>query len=102
MLEMKSPMRVRRTSLNNRPARATGPAWHALSAEETLRRLEAQAGGLSSEEAARRLAAHGPNRLPAPQRTGPLGRFLAQFDNLLIYVLLGSAVITLFLGHTVD
>lgn len=46
-------------------------------------------------EAARRLASHGPNALPEPPRRGPLPRFLAQFRNVLIYVLLASAVVTM-------
>ena len=45
---------------------------------------------------------HGPNRLPAPPRRSALLRFLDQFRNLLIYVLLGSAAVSLALGHPVD
>jgi magnesium-transporting ATPase (P-type) len=39
-------------------------------------------------------ASHGPNRLPEPPRRSALLRFLLQFHNILIYVLLGAAVIT--------
>ena len=52
--------------------------------------------------AARRLAAHGPNRLPEVRAHGPLMRFLAQFHNVLIYVLMGAAVVTGALQHWVD
>jgi len=58
--------------------------------------------GLSAEEAARRLAAHGPNRLPEADRPGPLRRLARQFTGLLIQVLLGAAAITAMLGHWVD
>ncbi|MCR9221811.1 MAG: HAD-IC family P-type ATPase [Alphaproteobacteria bacterium] len=60
------------------------------------------AQGLEAAEAARRLAAHGANRLPEAKRRGPLLRFLAQFHNLLIYVLLAAAAVTAVLGHLVD
>ena len=38
-------------------------AWHALAAEEVLKSLQARDQGLTSEEAARRLAEVGPNQL---------------------------------------
>jgi magnesium-transporting ATPase (P-type) len=85
------------------PAQDAGPLpWHALPAEEALRRLGAGPAGLAAAEAARRLAEHGPNRLPSAQPRGPLRRFLAQFDNLLIYVLLAAAMVTALLGHPLD
>ncbi len=78
------------------------PDWHALPIEEVFDRLNARPEGLSHREAERRLAEHGPNRLPEPRRRGPLVRFLLQFHNVLIYVLLVASVITALLGHWVD
>ena len=78
------------------------PQWHTLAGAEALEQLGSQPQGLVEAEAQRRLAEQGPNRLPLPQRRGPLLRFLAQFRNLLIYVLLGAAVITALLGHWID
>jgi magnesium-transporting ATPase (P-type) len=75
---------------------------HTQSAQSCLAALDAGPEGLGTEEAARRLAAHGPNRLPEASRRGPLMRFLAQFHNVLIYVLLGAAVVTAGLQHWVD
>jgi magnesium-transporting ATPase (P-type) len=80
---------------------ATQP-WHALSPEETIRLAASGADGLTAKEADERLQKFGPNALPAPPKKGPLLRFLAQFANLLIYVLLASAVVTALLGHAVD
>jgi magnesium-transporting ATPase (P-type) len=57
---------------------------------------------LSDDEAARRLAAVGPNRLPQAESRSALRRFLAQFNNPLIYVLLAAAVVTAALDHWVD
>jgi calcium-translocating P-type ATPase len=48
------------------------------------------------------LTRYGPNRLPEARSRGPLRRLLAQFHNVLIYVLLGAAVVTGSLQHWVD
>ena len=77
-------------------------AWHALSADEVLLRQQTTATGLGDAEVARRLAATGPNRLPPPRRRSPYFRFLRQFHNVLIYVLLAAALITLFMAHWLD
>lgn len=58
--------------------------------------------GLSETEAAHRLATLGPNSLPQAPPKNPLRRFLAQFHNVLIYVLIGAAVMTASLGHWID
>ena len=76
--------------------------WHAIDVDETYRRLESAAAGLDAGEAEDRLARHGPNRLPEATSAGPLRRFLSQFDDLLIYVLLAAAAVTAVLGHFVD
>ena len=45
-------------------------AWHALSVDEALARLESDQGGLTDEEVSQRLSEYGPNRLPeAPPPT---------------------------------
>jgi len=80
----------------------TPPSWHTLAIDETLDRLDTSASGLAGEIAASRLADHGPNRLPEPPRRGALMRLLAHFHNILIYVLLGAAMITALLGHWID
>ncbi|QEM80274.1 cation-transporting P-type ATPase [Halomonas binhaiensis] len=75
---------------------------HACLPEDILAQYRSEADGLSSEEAKVRLAAQGPNRLPAPPRRHPFLRLLAQFNNALIYMLLGSAGITALLQHWID
>lgn len=75
---------------------------HGLTAGETLARLQTDAGGLSTAEASTRLAEVGPNRLPAPPRRPPLLRFLAHFNNVLIYFLLAAALAAFLLGHGID
>ena len=75
---------------------------HAVSKDDALRSLHAVETGLTSAEATRRLAEHGPNRLPDPPKRSTLLRFLAHFHNVLIYVLIASAAVTAALQHWVD
>lgn len=76
--------------------------WSAVSFETALERLDSSSAGLSDAEAARRRAHYGPNRLPSGRRRSALVRFALQFHNVLIYVLIGAAVIAALLGHWVD
>jgi len=78
------------------------PAWHALAVDAALARLGSAETGLAPDEAARRLAETGPNRLPGAKRRHPLLRFALHFHNVLIYVLLGAAAVTAALGHLLD
>lgn len=77
-------------------------AWHARTGAETLKLLATSDQGLSSAEAAARKRRYGPNQLPAAARRSPLLRFLAQFNNALIYFLLAAAVAAWVLDHRVD
>jgi len=76
--------------------------WHTLTPAEVQEALQSGTKGLSDAEAARRIAQYGPNRLVPPKRRGPLMRLLMQFHNVLLYVMMGAAVITAFLGHWID
>ena len=75
---------------------------HARPFGACLESLGVTEAGLSSVEAVDRLACHGPNLLPQVHARGPLRRFLAQFNNVLIYVLLAAAAVTGALQHWVD
>ena len=76
--------------------------WHDLSQEQALSELRATSSGLSDAEVDQRKVRYGPNRLPEPPRRRLIFRFLLQFHNILIYVLLGAAAITALLNHLVD
>ena len=75
---------------------------HALSADDVCAALDSGLPGLTSEEARQRLETTGPNRLPTGKKEGILKRFFKHFHDMLIYILLGAAVITAALGHWVD
>ena len=76
--------------------------FHAQAVSEVLSALNTTQAGLSSAEVTKRRAEHGPNRLPEPPRRSGLVRFLLQFHNILIYVLLASAGVTALLQHWID
>ncbi|MEX2481228.1 MAG: HAD-IC family P-type ATPase, partial [Gammaproteobacteria bacterium] len=77
-------------------------AWHARDITAVQDALATTPEGLNAEAHAERIERYGPNRLPAPKTRGPLRRFLAQFDNLLIYILIVAALVTSLLGHWID
>jgi magnesium-transporting ATPase (P-type) len=74
-------------------------AWHAVPADQVIGRLNTDpATGLDAVEASRRLSQYGPNRLPEGKQRGPLMRFFAQLNNILVYVLLGAGFVKLMVG----
>ncbi|MEW8628170.1 MAG: cation-transporting P-type ATPase [Candidatus Thiodiazotropha sp.] len=77
-------------------------SWHSETIESCLRRLNTSKKGLQAKDATERLERYGSNRLEPPQRRGPLMRFILQFHNVLVYVLLFAAVMTGVLDMWVD
>ncbi|MEW5983839.1 MAG: cation-translocating P-type ATPase [Acidobacteriota bacterium] len=78
------------------------PAWHAMHAEAVFARLQSTATGLSSAEAAARLARHGPNEIQAAERVSPWSILLQQFKNVLIVILLIATALSAVLGHGLE
>ncbi len=76
--------------------------WHTLDPATVLSRLGANDRGLSEKETAERLQHHGRNSLTPQKKRGSLLRFLQQFHNVLIYVLLATGLVTAALGHWID
>ncbi|MFZ5564807.1 MAG: cation-transporting P-type ATPase [Thermodesulfobacteriota bacterium] len=78
-------------------------AWHGLTARDAIAALETHATkGLSEKEAADRMAAFGANELTRKKGLSPLTRFLLQFKQPLVIILLAAALITFFLAEYVD
>src|SRR6516162_5173297 len=89
---------IEATNANNDAA-----AWHAISDGDVIKRLTTDSEkGLDSAEVSPRLQKYGPNRLPEGKKRGPFMRFLAQFNNILVYVLLGAGFTKLMLNLWVD
>ncbi len=76
--------------------------WYALKGSDVLSTLQTTEQGLAQQEAEKRSTQYGANRLTPAQKRGAFLRFLLQFHNVLIYVLLGAGLITAFLQHWLD
>ncbi len=75
---------------------------HSVSAEDALKLLDVTADGLSSEAVQSRIDAVGLNRLAEQPPESLWKRFFKHFHDMLIYVLLAAAVITVLLEHWID
>ena len=82
----------KKDSSDNRP-------WHAGPPDAICEALVSTEQGLSPQEAKLRLAQYGLNRLTPAAGRGPFKRFLSQFHNVLIYVLLIAAGVTATIEH---
>ncbi|MGF7047713.1 Ca2+-transporting ATPase [Paenibacillus sp. DS2015] len=77
--------------------------WYSKSKEEVLQELQVNATtGLTSEEAKSRLEQYGANKLKGKPKKGLIFLFFAQMKDMLIYVLLGAAIVTLAIGEFMD
>jgi magnesium-transporting ATPase (P-type) len=76
--------------------------WHGVPVQEAFDILESSPEGLTSRQASKRLETLGPNLLAQTKKRGPLLRFVLQFHNVLIYVLLAAAAITALLQEWID
>jgi magnesium-transporting ATPase (P-type) len=98
-----SPAEVAALSADRCEGESAEDHWHALSADDVLRRLAVHArSGLTEEQIEARRKTHGPNALPeTPPR--PVWRLFArQFASPLIYILFAAAVMAVALGHHGD
>ncbi len=78
-------------------------SWHVKTVTQAIAALDADPSkGLDSAEAARRLETYGPNSLAAKKGTSLLRRVIEQFQDVLIYILLAAAVVSVFLGEASD
>ena len=78
-----------------------GKSWYELPIEQVFEALGTASSGLTSSEAKVRLEKYGHNELEVKKRS-PLIRFLLQFHNPLLYILLFAAIVCFFLGKFMD
>jgi calcium-translocating P-type ATPase len=76
--------------------------FHTKTIEETLRDLECSKGGLSSQEAKKRLDHYGLNAMPEAKKTTLLEIFIEQFKSPIIYVLLIAAIVSVMIKELTD
>ncbi|MEQ1861383.1 MAG: cation-transporting P-type ATPase [Chthoniobacteraceae bacterium] len=80
-----------------------GTNWHELSEQEAVSLLESdRASGLTKTEVEARLRQFGRNEMTARKRMSEWKRFLLQFAQPLMYILLIASGVTLALGEYVD
>ena len=78
-------------------------SWHELPVSEVAELLQTNlVSGLSAAEAESRLKKYGPNKITEKRVTPPWKRFLLQFHQPLIYILLVASGVTLALGEVLD
>ncbi len=77
--------------------------WHTLPLEEAFAQLQADGmHGLTQAEAARRLAQYGSNTLAQAQQRSTLSIFLAQFQSLIVALLVAATVIAFAMGDHLE
>lgn len=76
--------------------------WHTETIQQAFARLESRQTGLSQIAVRQRAATYGPNEIKSAQRISAWNILVEQFKNILILILLGATVISLFLGHGVE
>jgi Ca2+-transporting ATPase len=79
------------------PPQSPSPTWHALTREGAVRELAVEPKrGLSSEEAAKRLAQYGPNKFAEAKAEPRWHAFLRQYQDPMQIVLLVAGVISIY------
>lgn len=68
--------------------------WYQISTEDVKKKMETSEHGLTTEEAAKRLAQYGENVLVEGKKKSVLKVFFGQFADLLVGILIVAAVIS--------
>jgi Ca2+-transporting ATPase len=76
------------------PGTGASPRWYGLDAASVARELGVDVErGLSADEAGKRLASHGPNRLAGAKKESAFHAFVRQYQDFMQIILLGAAII---------
>ncbi|EHI74215.1 ions and phospholipids transporting ATPase [Streptococcus criceti] len=70
------------------------PSYHVQSAEEVLKEVDSSREGLTSSQAQSRLEAYGKNELDEGEKRGLIAKFIDQFKDLMIIILLVAAALS--------
>ncbi|HUC89911.1 MAG TPA: cation-transporting P-type ATPase, partial [Patescibacteria group bacterium] len=71
--------------------------YYRMDPAAVLEQLQSQSTGLDAREAAKRLEHYGPNELVRTQHELAIVKFLRQFKNLMVILLLASGSLSLYL-----
>ncbi len=73
--------------------------YYNLTSKECLEKLKSNKDGLSEEEAEKRLKENGHNKLKEAKKESNLAKFLSQFKNLMIIVLLLASIVSFIISY---
>ncbi len=76
--------------------------WHIITLQELLEILDAKPEGLEQADAEKKLQIHGPNELVREKKKPMWLKFLMQFKDFMIIVLMAAAVISGIIGDVTD
>lgn len=74
--------------------------YYNMDEKMVLKQMESSEDGISSQEAEKRLEQYGKNELAEGQKKSIIRIFLEQFQDFLVIILLGAALVSFFLGNT--
>lgn len=76
--------------------------WYKIEIEEVIEAFDSNLKGLDEKEALSRLEKEGKNILPKGKKDTLLKVFLSQFNNPIIFILIITTVLSLFIGEIID
>jgi P-type Ca2+ transporter type 2C len=76
--------------------------YYSLKISDVFKQLDSSGGGLSSEEAKKRLEKYGYNELEKGKKSNALKIFLGQFTNALILLLIFAGILSLIMGEKIE
>lgn len=77
-------------------------SFWSISTADLLTRLQSPSGGLTTDDAQKRLSSYGANRLKPQKRSDAFTLLIAQFKSPIILILLLATCLSLFLHNLVD
>src|SRR3989338_3769956 len=76
--------------------------YFAQKEEDLFKSLDSSKTGLTSDGASKKLAQFGYNEIKQKKKISPLAIFLEQFNNFLVYILIGATIVSFFLKEYSD
>ncbi|MFT4261099.1 MAG: cation-translocating P-type ATPase [Candidatus Woesearchaeota archaeon] len=76
--------------------------WHIQTVDEVLKETNSSKKGLEDKQAHKLLEQNGKNNIIKKEKFKLLKSFIRKFNNILVYVLFVTALISLYLGHPVE
>jgi magnesium-transporting ATPase (P-type) len=88
--------------INSQEPKNQAILWHSMTLADVFGAIGATDKGLNKDQVHQRQQQFGPNALVQAQGRSALMRFLSQFDDVLIYVLIAAGLMTALLQHWID